>query len=407
MTKVLFIAPILTFPYAGGPEMSAHNAIKALNKISELHIITTMPLAKMGGNQAFQYYGKISKQLDFTPIAQEQNFLENYFIKKIRKYFFTKGKKNEADDVRYIIKYYDQNNIDIIWSDRHEFSYNLIFEIKKLRPNIKIVCDTAAVHSQFILREIPFQKDKSKIKKIKKSGKEYENYEKKLVNIADVTTAVSEIDASIFKSWTKHKERIFVFPNVVDLENYKKIKTSNTIKTPSLLIAGTFYEQSPMEHGTRWFLNNVLPKVRKEFPEIFVYIIGKGSDWILRDIADPKIIITGKVDSVSPYLHNTSIGLVPLHFESGTRFKILEYGTASLPTVSTSLGAEGLNLGKNVSILIEDNPIKFAQVIINLLKNKALRIKMGKNLYKVVKKNYSIDSLASSGSKIIKYLMSQ
>ena len=167
MNKILFIAPLLKYPYTGGPEMSVHNAIKALNQISQLHIVSNVSLANMGGNEALQYYQNLCSSFNFTPKAHLENINngKNY-IKKFINYFSKNEINNFKSNLEYIIDYYKKNKIDICWFDRHEYIYDLILNLKKARPDIKVVCDTAAIHSRFILREIPYQKDSLRKKEI-------------------------------------------------------------------------------------------------------------------------------------------------------------------------------------------------------------------------------------------------
>jgi glycosyltransferase involved in cell wall biosynthesis len=114
--------------------------------------------------------------------------------------------------------------------------------------------------------------------------------------------------------------------------------------------------------------------------------------------------VTGRVDTVLPYLIGASVALVPLKFESGTRFKILEAGICRLPVVSTTLGAEGLNVKNGVNILIADTNTEFAEAIISLLENRTKANLIAENLYKVIESNYGLEVLKLQAGEIFKYL---
>ncbi len=194
---------------------------------------------------------------------------------------------------------------------------------------------------------------------------------------------------------------------MVDIETYQQIPPPvNDFKKPCIYLAGTFYSpQCPMTDAARWVIAKVLPLVRQQIPNIHFYIIGIGSDHFLSDINDSNITITGKLPSVLPYLCHADIALVPLRFESGTRFKILEAGACKIPMVSTTLGAEGLMVEHEKHILIADTPEDFANAIINLVTNPVLCKKLSENCYELIAERYSINALVKEAKEILDMLV--
>ena len=95
---------------------------------------------------------------------------------------------------------------------------------------------------------------------------------------------------------------------------------------------------------------------------------------------------------------------MPLRFESGTRFKILEAGACAIPVVSTTLGAEGIPAIDGKDILIADTPEDFANLIVKVINNPQMADHLGSNLRKLVAKHFSIDALATEGQNIIDFL---
>ena len=91
---------------------------------------------------------------------------------------------------------------------------------------------------------------------------------------------------------------------------------------------------------------------RKKIKNLRIYLIGIGSDKFLEDYNFNKEIITstGWVRSIKKYFKVADLAVVPLLYESGTRFKILEAAMYKIPVISTKIGAEGLPLKNNESI---------------------------------------------------------
>ena len=159
-----------------------------------------------------------------------------------------------------------------------------------------------------------------------------------------------------------------------------------------------------MNISTRWFVEKIYPIINRHIKLLKIYLVGMNSDIFFKrmNIDKKNIIATGRVKDITKYFEIANLSAVPLLYESGTRFKILEAGLYKIPVISTTLGAEGLKYKKNESIIIEDNAKKFANKIIYLYHNKRIRDKLAKNNYKIITCNYSKNILIKDGLKILK-----
>jgi glycosyltransferase involved in cell wall biosynthesis len=265
-----------------------------------------------------------------------------------------------------------------------------------------LVCDTDSVWSRYVLRELPYSEDKKRKKEVKKAGEEKEREEKAWVGFCDITTGVSSVDVAYYQDLAEENNRIKIFSNVINIDSYRHpVHPPPDHVRPSMYLAGTFWKDSPMEKASRWVLEEVLPIVKESIPNIHFYIIGRGSDSILSDITDKAVTVTGMVDSVLPYLCNVDVSIVPLTFESGTRFKILEAAACGIPIVSTTLGAEGIPVTHGENILIADNKAEFASSIIKLIQDKDYAMNISQNCLELVIENYGIDGLVKEGKEIL------
>jgi len=415
--KVLFTSPVLEFPPADGPSLRICNSIKALSAVSDLHILSRKYKYLMGGRVAEEYYKSYCFNFEYLPSVRNQflNFLFNLTeIKRVNELKFLsnligaiiyKASKGVVEDAEHIARYATINDIDIIWFGYGNISYELMRLVRNKLPLVKIICDTDSVWSRFILRELEVSENLIDKDKIKKEGLKKENEEKVWQTFVDVTTAVSDVDANYYKAISGNQNNVKIFSNVIDFEMYANVPMQPVnYKSPCIYLAGSFWERSPMEHASRWFINEVFPLIKKIIPSIHLYIVGKNSDLILADIDDQGITITGKLDSVLPYLCHASVAIVPLFFESGTRFKILEAGAAGIPMVSTTLGAEGIPVRDGVEMLIADEPNDFSQAVIRILQNPNLASNLAVNCKKIIDKSYSVDALIKEANEILEYL---
>ena len=99
----------------------------------------------------------------------------------------------------------------------------------------------------------------------------------------------------------------------------------------------------PNIDGIQWFVEEVLPLIRKRRPDCSLVIAGRRPTPDVQRLAerDSRIRVTGTVDDIRPYLWESAVSIVPLRIGGGTRLKIYEAMAAKIPVVSTSIGAEG------------------------------------------------------------------
>jgi polysaccharide biosynthesis protein PslH len=406
-STILFVTPVLEHPAAGGPQLRIENTIKALSRVCELDIISGSTLTVGdAGKQAREFYQHYCHEFRILPRLTYPISSNRYLrkLQRIAKRLWSVYQSDLVNDASFILDHVDHRNVDVVWFGYGNISYPLIKRIKKLRPGLKVVCDTDSVWSRFILRELPYVTE-PKRKQILQAGRKKEAEERAWVNLCDVTTAVSEVDAEYYRGLAMDGKCVHLFSNVIDPTTYLDVPPpAKNVRSPSIYLAGTFWPSSPMENAARWIIEEVLPLVRQSVPETHFFIVGKDSDRVLGDITDPKITVTGKLPSVLSYLCHVDVALVPLKFESGTRFKILEAGACKIPLVSTTLGAEGIPVIDGEHILIADEPKDFANAIVRLLNNKDLANRLALNCHNLVNEHFSVEFLAEEAKRILEYL---
>lgn len=404
--KILFTTPVLEHPPAGGPQLRIENSIKALAKLSELHVVSRVAPYAVGQPEGVAHLQGLCHAFSFVPSVSGLRGSRSYIARGYRKFFSSLQADFLEKDANYLCRYAATIKADIIWFGYGCISFPLIKKMRSLLPKSKFVCDTDSVWSRFILRELDVEKNPERRKNIEKEGRAKEIEEKETASLCDVTTAVSEVDAAYYKSIAPHDGCVHIFSNVLDLDAYASAPAQPAgFHAPAVFLGGSYYsEYSPMVRAAQWVIHEVMPRVWQKNPQAHVYLVGSGSNVHCAALADKNVTVTGKVPSVLPYLCNAACSLVPLAFESGTRFKILESGACGVPVVSTTLGAEGIPVTHEHDCLIADKPEDFASAVIRLLENMEFGKRMGQNCRELVRAQYSIDSLMREAKSIMTYL---
>ena len=142
--------------------------------------------------------------------------------------------------------------------------------------------------------------------------------------------------------------------------------------------------------AVEFFVGEVYPRIRRALPEVRFVVIGRNPPKSMRDLAknDTSITVTGSVEDVRPHLKECDLMVVPLLSGGGTRIKILESMAMGVPVVSTTIGAEGLELESGVHLEVVDQATEFADRTIDLLGNMQRRRRLAEAAYdRLIHKN--------------------
>jgi glycosyltransferase involved in cell wall biosynthesis len=163
---------------------------------------------------------------------------------------------------------------------------------------------------------------------------------------------------------------VAVVPNGVDVNAYRAAASSP--RTAGRIVFVGAMRHQPNADGARWYLRDVHPIVVAAVPNATVEIVGADPPDDLALMQSDTVTVTGRVESVVPHVAAASVVIVPLHAGGGTRLKILEAFAAGVPVVSTSIGAEGLDVTPDRHLLIGDTAREFAEAVINVLRGSNL-----------------------------------
>lgn len=154
---------------------------------------------------------------------------------------------------------------------------------------------------------------------------------------------------------------------------------------------------TPNDQGIRWFATAVLPLIREQAPDAPLTVVGRNPSASLREFLGriPRVEVTGTVPDIRPFLERAAVVVVPLHVGGGTRIKIFEAMAMGRPVVSTTLGAEGLQVGPGRDILIADDPAAFAAETLALLNDRGLAERIARAGADLVRSRFSWPRVAA------------
>lgn len=141
-----------------------------------------------------------------------------------------------------------------------------------------------------------------------------------------------------------------------------------------------------------WFTGDILPKLLVEHPSIRFYIVGRSPTEEVLALANNKVVVTGTVPDVRPYLQHATLVVAPLRVARGLQNKILEAMAMARPVIAARSCVEALDVRAGAEIFSAESADDFVTQIIALLRTPERLASVGTAGRCRVLKTYSWDA---------------
>ena len=183
---------------------------------------------------------------------------------------------------------------------------------------------------------------------------------------ADMTIAVSEDDCRRLSALAPGASIDWI-PTGVDIDYFSP---AANLERPAHLVFSGSMDWHPNEDAVRYFIDEILPLIRADVPGATFSVVGRNPSADLRAISQAAgVEVTGTLDDIRPAMAQASVCVVPLRAGSGTRLKIFEALAMGKAVVSTTLGAEGLEMESGRHFVAADGARAFADAVVALLRD--------------------------------------
>jgi polysaccharide biosynthesis protein PslH len=176
---------------------------------------------------------------------------------------------------------------------------------------------------------------------------------------------------------------------------------------PTVLFTGTM-NHPPNAEGIRWFTERAWPRVRQAIPDARLLVVGRDPPDGVRRLAErPGVEVLGAVPSMQPYFARATAIVVPIRSGGGTRLKVLEAMASGRAVASTSMGVEGIELERDVHVLVEDDPIALSIALVRLLSEPDLRSRLASAGRTLVEERYDWRALGDRLEALLRAVADQ
>jgi glycosyltransferase involved in cell wall biosynthesis len=219
------------------------------------------------------------------------------------------------------------------------------------------------------------------------------------LQVFNACTVVSEKEKEHLLRISPGYKNIGIVPNGIEVDDYHDSYDS---PNPDTLIYSGALDYYANFDAMNFFLRDIFPLIVKERPGIKLLITGRKDISKIKQLPSyHNVVFTGYINDIHSAIYSSWCSIVPLRIGGGTRLKILEAMALGSPVVSTTKGAEGLNVQNGHDILIADEPLAFAQAVLRLLRSPSLRERLGCNGQQTVKRYYKWSTISHDFEKFI------
>nr|ELR5228266.1 glycosyltransferase [Providencia rettgeri] len=374
--KILVITPRFPYPTIGGDRL---RILEVCKEISKYHSITLISLCET--------------HLELVYPDPDDGVFES-----IHKVYLPKW-KSTLNTVLYLLSktplqvaYYKSKKLNKI-IDEIALDHDLIIPhlirvadyVKDInRPKIIEMTDAISMNYTRISQTKNNAGFKGLIYRIEKTR--LLNYERNIAKSFQYSVLVSNFDKDfLFKNDHDLYSRSLVCSNGVDLT---KLPYNFTASGYKLVFIGNIHSAQNFD-AAFWFARNVMPSLLNYGPYEF-HVIGKIPEDSAKKLNRLKgVKVIGAVDSVARYAEGAVAGICSVRLAAGVQNKILEYMALGIPTITSSIGLEGLEAKKDIDILVSDTSDDYINQIIKLNSEPLFAKNLAENAYKYVQENHS------------------
>jgi polysaccharide biosynthesis protein PslH len=197
----------------------------------------------------------------------------------------------------------------------------------------------------------------------------------KALAAADGIAAISEEDAATLSQLIQGRTPVTCIPFALELPEQQ----GEVQQVPFTLAHIGAMDWAPTAEGARWLCDEVWPLIYAAQPEAKLLLAGRKLRENDAAWQAPGIHVLGEVDDAQRFMRQAAVVAVPPRSGGGVRIKLAEALALGCATVSTTLGAEGIQVKEGEHLLIADDAHAFANAVLRLFAHPETAARLAQN----------------------------
>ncbi len=272
--------------------------------------------------------------------------------------------------------------LDAAWVCRPGFA-DQYMDIIRRHSKAKLIYDTVDLHFVREGRRAMVEGSKGAAR----AARSWKKIELLLADKADHIVAISPEEREVLAQ-EGFAEKIVLLPNVHELGSSPPPFEARA----GLMFIGSFLHP-PNVDAVLWFVAEVLPLIRLTITDIHFTVVGSTPPSKIVDLADEHLTVTGFVPEVKLFFDQARVFVAPLRYGAGLKGKIGQSLAHGLPTVTTTIGAEGFPANDGDVFWVADDAAEFAAHVIELYNDEQMWGEMSNKGRQLIQDNFSPRSI--------------
>jgi sugar transferase (PEP-CTERM/EpsH1 system associated) len=389
--KILWLKTELLHPVDKGGKIRTYHLLKQLKADHHVTYLTLDDGAAPAdaADSATEYCHDLIRIPHLTRAKFSAGFYAELALNMTSSLPYAIRKYQSADMNGAISEATSKNNFDVVICDFLAPAVNLPRNLKT-----PVVLFQHNVEAEIWRRHCEVQQNAARKLYLYWQWRKMQRFEREACRRVDSVIAVSEADARMIER-DYGVPKVHDIPTGVDVDFFRPANGGHA-RPNSLVFTGSM-DWLPNEDAINYFTQQILPLIKKSIPDVSITVVGRNPSPRLSELSrrEPSIKVTGRVDDVRPYMDAAAAYIVPLRIGGGTRLKIYEALAMEKPTISTTIGAEGLNINNGEDLLLADTPTDFANAVVRVLKEPALARELGVRGAQTVRERYGWNKVAA------------
>lgn len=370
--EIVYVAGVFPYPPNSGHRIRNYNLIKRLGTKHHLHLrllVDAEPTEEeLQGLAPYVTSLRYYVQPAYKALSRPFEAL-SYWLRGIPpelRFFYDRRMMND------LVNLFEKQKIDLLQIEDPAMA--MYVNAVPVDANVKKVLTFHDINFRKYERIAHLETSKKRKLRLKFHSRMMKKWEPEIAGRFDLCVTMSENDQELLREMNPGIHAIVV-SNGVDTEEFDVLEENRSRLMYHLLFVGNM-DYRPNIDAVTYFVKKVMPLLDQTLPNYVFWIVGINPRDEVLALKNEKIQVTGRVPDVKPYYENAQVVVVPLFAGGGTRLKILEALALGRPVVSTTIGAEGLDLTAGEHFFLADTPETFCDAIKILIKDPAFRQRM-------------------------------
>jgi glycosyltransferase involved in cell wall biosynthesis len=277
---------------------------------------------------------------------------------------------------------------DIVLISRPHVAEEFLAAVRKRFPGATVIYDTVDLHHLRYSRK----RDTVGLGALDEERgvdvDEIRRAEVKCFHASDIVAVVTEAEASIIQELAPTSHAV-VLPTVHPIPTEPLPGYDG--RTGILFIGS--YQHDPNVDAVMYFARQIFPEIAARIDAQF-FVLGADPPAEVLALQSPRIVVTGYLPSVDEYFLRAKVFVAPMRYGAGMKGKIGHALAFGVPVVTSSVGAEGMDLADADAALIRDEPNEFGAAVLGLYEDAELWRRLSRRGQEVVRERWTPDVMA-------------